>query len=649
MPDAEDAREDSAPRRRRWGWYAGLALTLILILAGGLSISALSVRRELSQGEAALRRARSQLLDGDAGTAEASFAEARARFGAAADGAGGGLLGAMRWLPLIGRTPDALEAIAEVGIRVADAGEGLAEAIGELPGGLDALAASAGRVPVERFPPLAAAVAAARDQTGLALRTISAAPEGYLLGPVGPARVEAEEEIRALHDVLTSGADLLEGMPGFLGADGPRRYFFGAQNPAELRATGGVMGAYSILTIEDGRFHFTSFEPVQSLPIPDLDAVPPPSAEYAQNYDPFRTERRFWLAVNLTPDFPTAAQAILNAYEVAVGERLDGVIVADPFALQALLRVTGPAYVPRLDRTIRAADVVAFTANEAYSLYTDQATRKRVLGAVAEAAFARFLSRTGTDVGDLRVLARAAAEGHILAYSEDPTMQAGLAATGAGGALEGGSGDFLSVVENSAGGTKVDYFQEREVSYEVDLWPGGAAEGTVTVSLTNGAPTTGQPRYVIGPRPGFARLGEDSQIVSVYCAACRLERARRDGTPIAVGTGTELGLTFYRDFFRTPSGGSRRLELTWYLPEGWEGDATGGVYRLTFLGQTTIRPAPLTVEITAPDGMRIVSASPGVRIEGDTAMWEGVPSRRLELEVEFQPSWPVRLWRALTG
>jgi hypothetical protein len=36
------------------------------------------------------------------------------------------------------------------------------------------------------------------------------------------------------------------------------------------------------------------------------------------------------------------------------------------------------------------------------------------------------------------------------------------------------------------------------------------------------------------------------------------------------------------------------------------------------------------------------------RSNGDTAVYEGVPPQRLELEVAFQPPLLVRLWRALT-
>jgi hypothetical protein len=47
--------------------------------------------------------------------------------------------------------------------------------------------------------------------------------------------------------------------PAFLGADGPRTYFFGAVNPAELRGGGGLLGAYSLLTVQDGHFPSDGF------------------------------------------------------------------------------------------------------------------------------------------------------------------------------------------------------------------------------------------------------------------------------------------------------------------------------------------------------------------------------------------------------
>ena len=633
-PEADRRR---SPRRRRTA-RIGAALALVGLLALGLILSALSIRHRLLKAEAEMRQGRSALLAGYASDAELSFVAAQDGFEGAKAGAPGLVLWVTGWIPFLGHSPDAVSAIAEAGSRAADAGVTLAHAVADLPEGLTALAPADGGIPIERLAPLTDAVTRASGEVTDALATVERSPDSLLIGSVADARRLAEEELGSLHDVLRSGSLLLEGLPRFLGQDGPRRYFFGAQNPAELRGTGGVIGAYSILTIRDGRFRFSAFRPIQSLPVLSVDEVPSPSAEYAANYDQFRGGERFWLAINLTPDLPTAAKAIIDAYAVAEGTRLDGVIITDPFALEALLRVTGPTVIPGLGTRVTAANVVTLTTNEAYSLFPDPAVRKAVLGSVASGVFEGFLHRHNSSLHDLKILAGAAAEGHILVYSADPTMEQGLRGTAAGGAFQAPPGDFLSVVENSSGANKVDFYQDRSIAYTVRLGAGGSAEATADIRLTNHAPTTGEPRYVIGPHPGYSRAGESGQLVNVYCGVgCRLAAAERDGERISVWTGSELGHPFYQDYYRTPSGETSDLRLDLQLPQAWQGNGWGGVYRLTFLNQTTIRPTSLLIEVQVPEGMHVVEASPSMQIDGDSAVWTGMPSRRLELEVRFQP------------
>ena len=223
-----------------------------------------------------------------------------------------------------------------------------------------------------------------------AVSRLSEAPTSLLLGPVGPARREAQAELGDLGETIHTASLLFQGLPSFLGAEEPQRYFFGAQNPAELRGTGGLIGAYSILEIDHGRFHFSPFVPIHGLAQPPLKSIAVPNEDYSSNYDQFRRGGRFWTSINVMPDFPSVAREILISYEAATGTRLDGVILADPFAEATLLAVSGPVKLPGYHVQIDAENVVAFTTNEAYSLFTDSVRRKRLLGDVARAAFERL-------------------------------------------------------------------------------------------------------------------------------------------------------------------------------------------------------------------------------------------------------------------
>jgi hypothetical protein len=624
-------------RRRRRRWLVGAAGILVVVaLATGLS--ALSAHSSLRAARDAMRRGRADLIDGDAVQAGASFRDARDRFDAVGAGPAGLVFKALRWLPLLGHSPETTLAIADAGSGAAEAGMGLAGAVARIPGGLASLSPANGGMSVDRLAPLTDAVARADQTIAGALATVRGSPDSVLIAPVRDARSVAAEELGSLHAALHTGSLLLQGLPEFLGTDGVRRYFFAAQDPAELRGTGGVIGAYSILSIDDGRFSFAPFRPIQSLPIPPLDEVPPPSAEYAENYSQFRGENRFWLAINLTPDFPTAAVAVLNSYEVAMGDALDGVIFADPFALRALLQVAGPTVIPQLGLSVSAGNVVDLTTNEAFSLFPEPEVRKRILGAVASDVFDGFVRGPQPSLGDLRILGDAWGEGHVLAYSTDPTMEQGLGGTGGGGAFHAPEGDFLAVVENSSGANKVDFYQDRAVSYEVQLGADGSAQARTDVRFINHAPTTGQPAYVIGPRPGISRAGESGQLVNVYCGhGCTLEQAHRDGSRVAQWSGSELGHPFYQDYFRTPSGETSDLSLDLFLPGAWERVGGEGIYRLTVLTQVTVRPTTLRIDVAAPSGTHITSMSPPLHVDGDSAVWEGTPTRRMEFEITFAP------------
>jgi hypothetical protein len=107
--------------------------------------------------------------------------------------------------------------------------------------------------------------------------------------------------------------------------------------------------------------------------------------------------------------------------------------------------------------------VVLFTTNEAYALFDDSATRKHILGEAAKLVFERFIARLDQALSDLRVLAQTAAEGHILVHSDHPAVQESMSSVSIGGAFQAGPDEFLAVVVNSAAGSKLDYYQERDL------------------------------------------------------------------------------------------------------------------------------------------------------------------------------------------
>lgn len=642
--------EERSRRRRPLRVVVVLILVLVALAAAGaatVAVATLGVRGELEEGRRSLDRGRRALSDGRLTDATHTFEEALRAFQAADGESNSGLSTVGRYLPVLGRTLDVTAALADAGDHTARAGLAMSAAIERLPGGLNALAPAEGALPIEALASLAEPLEKARAETALAVDAVRSSPAGTLPGPVADARHQALERIEEAEHALESWSALALGVPEFAGAEGPRRYLFFAENPAELRGTGGLWGAFAILRIEEGRLSFSSFRPIQSLRNLPPDEAPAPNPDYRRNYERWGAPG-YWLSINMTPDFPSAARAALGTWSAIGGERMDGVLSADPFTLKHLLDVTGGVHLSRPRIVVTSKNVVPLLSNKAFALFPDPRIRKSLLGQVSLAVFDRFLNLEGRVVPRLRAIGRSVADGHLKIYTIDEAMQGALAQAGLDNGLRAdGAADLLAVVVNSGSGGKVDFFAERTVDHSVTLHPGSDSTAVTVTTIENGAPTTGQPRYVIGPHIG--RAGDNIPLISVFCGSrCRLVGAERDGDRISMFTGSELGYRYYQDYFTIPSEATRVLTVRTETPESWRGDSTSGTYRLAVLGQTTIRPTRGTVRIAAPPGMHFTDVSEGFHVRNDVATWDGVLQRGFTLEVSFEAaSLPVRVWRAL--
>ena len=635
-------------RRRRTATVILIVLLAVLAGTAVVAIGAFGLRDDLLLGRASLEDGRRALFAGRIEDAVASLEEARDRFGVAATDARSGLPAVGGALPFLGRSIDVMTAVADAGQRTAEAGITIATAIEGLPEGIDGLVSPDGAISFAALETLGAAVTEADADVAAAAGILRSSPSTLLPGPVADARSLAIDRFEELERSLVLSRDLATTLPSFAGAAGTRRYLFFAENPAELRGTGGLWGAFAIIRAEDGRFSFSRFRPTQTLPNLRPGVVPPPSPGYLANYERYGAPG-YWLNANMTPDLPSAARVALASWEAIGREPLDGVVTADPFALRHLLTVTGSVRLELPPLVLTRQNIVPLLSNRAFALFSDPGVRKAVLGEAARAILDRFLTIPGRGVPKLRAVGRAASEGHLKIFASDGSVASALRTAGVSGALSIEGGDLFSVIVNSAAGGKVDYFSHRIIRHDVTLLPGGLARSTTSVTIENDAPTSGQPRYVIGPHRGEA--GDNIPLLALFCGPrCALVRAERDGERVSLREGSELGYRLYRDYFTIPSEQARTLTVTTDSADTWTGDTAGGSYRLTVIGQTTIRPTTGTVVIRSPVGTRFTSWSDGVTVAGNGATWTGVVPDRMTLELSFERR-PLlaRLWDAVFG
>jgi hypothetical protein len=610
---------------------------------------------DLRQAHASLRaaerdasQAQVALLDGDMALAAERFGSAQEAFETAGDIMARPAVRLMAVLPVASQNVDVVRALSDSGALVADAGRSVSGAVDDLPGGPAALAPTGGRLPVDGLAGLAPALQHAAARIDAADARMADAPETWLVGPVAGARADFLSRLDAVVAPARAAGALADALPAFLGADEPRRYFFGAQNPAELRGTGGLIGAWTELTIREGQLEFGDFETISTLTLPGEEALtqPPPDEDYGARYTRFSAAGH-GSNINMTPDFPTAAEAIANLYERQRGQPLDGVIVADPYMFEALLRVTGPVEVPEV-RRVDADTVVDFVTRDQYAEFDENdPDRKPVLGEVAKAALGNLLAGGGEDPArTLRVLGQVAGAGHLLLHSQHAHEQEAFAAADVAGAFPvDHDGALLAVVTNNAGANKLDTFLEQELEYEVWLAADGSARGRAQLHFRNDAPTEGFHQTVLGPNfDGVSGPGENLLYVSTYCAPeCELLDVSRDGEASTIGTERELGATVFPANVRLPSGGEADITLEWEQPDAWD----GSTFSLTIPEQPLMRTPVRRVIVHPPLGRELSTDRPTSPREDGALGWESQERERIRLDfaVRESPSWWQRFTR----
>ena len=404
-------------------------------------------------------------------------------------------------------------------------------------------------IALDRFAAARQPLEQVRDSVTRTERRVRSLPGWLVLPVIADARRDLLDQLASLRAATTSAADAAALVPPMLGRDGPRRYLVAFLNNAEMRGSGGMLGAYGILVADRGRLRMREVETND-----DLRSARPPvvdlGPEYAARYDRFSTTT-FWQNANMSPHFPHAARIWLALWQDNRRERLDGVIAVDPVAMSRILSVTGPATLPGGEQ-VTAENVVRLTESEVYLRFPrseDNAARGEYFVSIAEAIYGRFVSGSGATTAMLTALGDAASSRHLQVASAHAAEQSVIERSSVGGVLPPATDvPFLLVTTQNAGGNKLDYYIRRSVRYERD-----GRTTTVEVRLTNEAPP-GLPRYVAGRHDlaktaGVRPPGEQHVYLSLFAGGrALLLDATLDGKPLHVESERERGHPVYSTF-----------------------------------------------------------------------------------------------------
>ncbi|HEY6793720.1 MAG TPA: DUF4012 domain-containing protein [Kineosporiaceae bacterium] len=514
----------------RAGGGVVLGVCLLGLVAGWLAWTGTQARDELLAARSALPAVQAAVLTGE-GTAGGQLEQLRRHAARADDLTHDPVWSVVGALPLVGSP-------------VATTG-GMTRSVNLLAGqSLPALARAAdtlhparllrggGRLDVAALataePSLAVAATSLRQQ-----RDAVAALDPSWLGPVRAAHTQLLAALGSLAGTSRDAATAARVLPPMLGLDGPRRYFVAFQNPAEARGTGGLLDAYAIVLADHGAVRIERMGANSQLPpfsgdVADVD--PAFAARYAA-----LGGTSAWLEANVSPNFPDVARVWEAMWRQATGQQLDGAVALDPRALAGVLDGIGPVTAPVVG-TVDARRIEPLVLHDQYVLTSVVAQRKSLMLGVGSAAAEKLLGGGASPHRLLPRLRDVASAGHVLVESRHPDEEARLLDAGIGGAVDATERPFAQAVVVNAAGNKLDTWLDTSLRYQVTRCGAAARTVSITVTLRNGAPSSGLPPYmtVRSDRPPYPTVpGQNRSELSVLVTrGARLLGATLDGAPL---------------------------------------------------------------------------------------------------------------------
>ncbi len=256
---------------------------------------------------------------------------------------------------------------------------------------------------------------------------------------------------------------------------GHHKFVVMLQNSDELRATGGFMGSYAVVDLENG-----TLMPIEFYDIYDADGqiyselpAPPGVKEYLSGGQGLRLPNANW-----NPDFPSSSADILQFLSQAKVSEVDGLIAVNLSLVQQFLEVTGPIQVIDFNQTVTAENLSQVARADRANYFPGSKQKKNFLQSLSTQLRIKFQNLNSTQQKQLAsiVFADIQQKNIQFFFHQQPLQQFVQNLNGTGLVTQNFLGiaqkqnspaNYLMVIESNVGINKANKKISREV--KVDL------------------------------------------------------------------------------------------------------------------------------------------------------------------------------------
>ncbi|MFF0153029.1 DUF4012 domain-containing protein [Micromonospora sp. NPDC005203] len=529
-------RRRSRSRRRRRARLRRALLgalvvgSLVLATGGWIGFRGWQARTHLVNAAGLARELSAQVVGGDTDRAQRTLAALQEQSGAARAATADPSWRLGRRTPLAG---DDLDAVRRIALAVDQLAREAFPTL--LRTDLTRLVPSGGRLDLAQLTAVSTELTRVNESVQRTRRDLGAVPADRLVSQVRQALTDLRDEIDRLAGLTTAADQGARLLPPLLGANGPRRYLLVSQNLAELRATGGMFGAYAMIEAQDGAVKMGKQGSSAS-----LGRFTPPLKVPAEIRAIWTDLPGIYPAdVNLSPHFPSAAALYREMFRRSTKITVDGVLAVDPVVLSYLLKATGPVLVPG-GVPLASEKVVQTLLNDSYQRL-DLRQQDEFFAASAASVFDAFFKKNVNPRVLLSAFDRAITERRILFWSARPEEQRTFGASRMAGTLpEQDTVPTVGVFFNDGSGAKLGYYLRPTANLTVgECRPDGRRELRLRVTLRSTAPKSGLSESVLG----LGLAGDPYTVrtlVSIFSpTGGAVVEARLNGAEAALGSGTE--------------------------------------------------------------------------------------------------------------
>lgn len=459
------------------------------------------------------------------------------------------------------------------------------------------------------------------------------------------------KKLEPLKPMVTLMLNTIDTYPELLGFEQKKQYLVLFQNNFELRATGGFIGSYGLITLERGR--------VVSFVIQDVYET---DGQLKEHVDPPFALRRYMGAShwylrdsNYAIDFPTAAAQSAEFLRKVTKTKVDGVIAVDTTFLSSILDVTGPIQLPDYKETITRDNFFLTTQKHVEEEFFPGSTQKRdYLRALHSAIEQKLDSKKLPYQKLLTLLVEGVEQKHVIVAFADQSIQRLYTVNNVSGSLWEGRvdnektvTDFLSVNEMNIGLNKVNYYMKRGITQDVSIDGEGNVEEKVEVAYINtsddSSPFGGEYkaylRFVLPVNAVMTGLLIDNVETPTTPAITDPTRytARNFTAPkeVEIETVQSNGNTVIGMYITVPTRSQKKYTLTYTLPEQFPLESPESVYSHRIMKQPGTLNDKYKLTIRYPLSLQHFKSSSGVSNIGGKLIYESELDSDKDLYVTF--------------